>query len=90
MLGNFLPRRRVECGVEYQPQELSYHETYRAIRGTNAANFRLKAAEQTFLKIEVLDAQCVLLDELASWFNNITHQLGKEVIRLGHVLNPDL
>lgn len=48
VLGIFLPRRRAECGVEYQPYGLSYHETYRAIRGTNAANSGLKAAEQTF------------------------------------------
>ena len=29
--------------------------------------------------------ECVLLDELAPWFDDVAHQLGEDLVRLGKV-----
>ena len=48
------------------------------------------ALTYNLLKIQILHIQRVLLDELSSWFNNITHQFGEEIIRFCHVIDLDL
>ena len=40
--------------------------------------------------LEVLDAERVLLDELAARLDHVAHQLGEEIVRLGHILHADL
>lgn len=42
------------------------------------------------LKIQVLHAQGVLLDELAPRLDHISHQFGKEIVGLGHILHAHL
>lgn len=41
-------------------------------------------------KIQILHAQRVLLDELAARLDHVAHQLGEEIVRLGHILHADL
>ena len=40
-----------------------------------------------FLEIQIFHAQCIVLDELAPWFDDIAHQLGKEIIGFGDIFN---
>ncbi|MPL85446.1 hypothetical protein SDC9_31414 [bioreactor metagenome] len=41
-------------------------------------------------EVEVLDVQRVLLDELAARFDHVAHQLGEDVVGLGHVVDLHL
>ena len=42
------------------------------------------------LKIQVLDAERVLLDEFAAGFYDVTHQLGEQVVCFGHIRDLNL
>lgn len=48
------------------------------------------ARTYTALKVQILNAQRVLLDEFPARFDHIAHQLGEQVIRLDHVIHAYL
>ena len=64
------------------------HHPYYAGDRCRALCFQMDATR--FLKVEVFDIQRVFLDELAPWFDNVTHQFGKQVVGFGQVFDPYL
>ena len=42
------------------------------------------------LNIQIGDAECIFLDEVAAWFDFVTHEAGKQAVGISRVTYPSL
>ncbi len=88
------PNPLFHLGQKTLPEGPARHTTHTRSLGRNFLvqenSLRVFAKTLGTLKIQIFHTQRIGLNELAPWLDNVAHELGKQIVGLGHVFDLHL